>query len=64
MGTRMQDLIPGPWDHNLSKRLMLSHWATQVLQFLLTAAQVGQTSSGDEVEGEEPPHTSRAGDSG
>ena len=27
----MWDLIPGPWDHDLSQRQMLSHLATQVL---------------------------------
>ena len=24
----MRDSIPGPWDHNLSPRQMLNHWAT------------------------------------
>ena len=26
----MQDLISGSWDHDLSRRQMLNHWATQV----------------------------------
>ena len=28
----MWDLIPGPWDHDLSQRQILNHWATQVFQ--------------------------------
>ena len=26
----MKDSVPGPWDHDLSQRQMLNHWATQV----------------------------------
>ena len=26
----LQDTIPGPWDHDLSQKQMLNHWATQV----------------------------------
>ena len=29
-GNPMLDLIPQPWDHDLSQRQMLNHWATQV----------------------------------
>ena len=29
VGSLMQDLIPGPWNPNLSQRQMLNHWATQ-----------------------------------
>ena len=28
-GNLMQDSVPGPWDHNLSQRQTLNHWATQ-----------------------------------
>ena len=28
-GNLMWDLIPGPWDHDLSQRQTLNHWATQ-----------------------------------
>ena len=27
-GSLMWDSIPGPWDHDLSRRQMLNHWAT------------------------------------
>ena len=31
-GSLMWDLIPGSWDHTLSWRQMLNHWATQASQ--------------------------------
>ena len=31
----MWDSIPGPWDHDLSRRQMLNHLATQVSQDLV-----------------------------
>ena len=30
VGSPIQDSIPGPWDHDLSRRQMLNRWATQV----------------------------------
>ena len=32
LGSRMQDLTPGPWDHDLSERQALNHLAIQVPQ--------------------------------
>ena len=32
MGSSMWDSIPGLWDHDLSQRQTLNHWATQVPQ--------------------------------
>ena len=34
-GNLMWNSIPGPWDHDLSRRQMLNHWATQVSQVYL-----------------------------
>ena len=47
VGSPKWDSIPGPQDHNLSQRQMLSHWATQaslfslmsIVQILLTKAE-------------------------
>ena len=33
MGSLIQDMIPGPQDHDLSQRKMLIHWATQASPF-------------------------------
>ena len=30
VGSTTWDSIPGPWDHDLSRRQTLNHWATQV----------------------------------
>ena len=32
VGSLVWDSIQGPWDHNLSQRQMLNHWATQASQ--------------------------------
>ena len=34
VGSLMLDSIPGSWDHDLSRRQMLNHWATQISQSL------------------------------
>ena len=45
VGSLMWDLIPGPQDHDLSRRQMLNHWATQVSQntFVLSLMKSGQS---------------------
>ena len=44
-GSLIQDSIPGPRDHDLSWRLMLHHWATQVpLSPLLTLKALNTTT--------------------
>ena len=40
LGSLMPDSIPGPWDHNLSQRQMLNHWAAQASQFPLLSSHV------------------------